>query len=107
MKIRTDYLGKYSVSCPRTDQRTLCEAGNSPLVETNGGLGRVAGAGKEGNMWTGKHPILDHHVASLRKHLDREGKHQAQQYSRSSGADRTGGPAPVEVSCNSALFIIG
>ena len=27
--------------------------------------------------------------------------------SRSSGADRTGGPAPVEVSCNSALFIIG
>ena len=75
----TDYLGKYSVSCPRTDQCTLCEAGNSPLVETNGGLGRVAGAGKEGNMWTGKHPTLDHHVASLRKHLDREGKHQAQQ----------------------------
>ena len=79
MKISTDYLGKYSVSCPRTDQCTLCQAGNSPLVETNGGLGRVAGAAKEGNMWTGKHLTLDHHVASLRKHLHREGKHQAQQ----------------------------
>ena len=76
MKISTDYLGKYSVPGPISAH---CEAGNSPLVETNGGLGRVAGAAKEGNMWMGKHPTLDHHVASLRKHLDREGKHQAQQ----------------------------
>ena len=58
MKISTDYLGKYSVPGPIS---AYCEAGNSPLVETNGGLGGpavacIAGWLAKETCGRGKHP---------------------------------------------------